>query len=428
MSSSPRGKSPANPAAYKWYVVAMLWFICFFNYADRQAIFSVFPKLQEEFGFNKKQLGLIGSAFMWVYAFGAPFAGYIGDRVRRKDLILGGCFFWSLITMMTGWCSKVWHFVTVRALEGFGETFYFPASMSLVSDYHNANTRSRAMSFHQSSVYAGTIGGSWAGAWFAEHYGWRVGFYIFGAAGLILSVVLYRFLIEPKRGQSEATAPTGPEEKVSVGEVLRAVFRTPTAVLVMGAFMCANFVAAIFLTWTPTFLVEKFGFKLTAAGLSGSVFIHLASALAVPIAGWVSDTLAKHMAGGRMLTQAAGLVIGAAFVFMVGFTNDKTTLLIAMTCFGLCKGFYDANIFAALYDVIPPRARGTAAGIMNTVGWGGGAIAPWAFGSFAMSGGGTEVQNMSQAISFGAFFYIVAALLLITAILFRAEKDVRKAS
>ena len=52
----------------------MLWFVCFFNYADRQAIFSVFPKLKEEFGFDKVQLGLIGSAFMWVYAFGAPAA------------------------------------------------------------------------------------------------------------------------------------------------------------------------------------------------------------------------------------------------------------------------------------------------------------------------------------------------------------------
>ena len=71
----------------------MLWFVCFFNYADRQAIFSVFPKLKEEFGFSPVQLGLIGSAFMWVYAAGAPFAGFIADRVRRKDLILGDAFF-----------------------------------------------------------------------------------------------------------------------------------------------------------------------------------------------------------------------------------------------------------------------------------------------------------------------------------------------
>ena len=112
----------------------MLWFVCFFNYADRQAIFAVFPTLRAEFGFDTVELGLIGSAFMWVYAGAAPAAGFIGDRVRRKDLILGGCLFWSFVTITTSWCSKLWHFVTVRALEGFGETFYFPASMALTSD------------------------------------------------------------------------------------------------------------------------------------------------------------------------------------------------------------------------------------------------------------------------------------------------------
>src|SRR5205823_3878326 len=122
---------------------------------------------------------------------------------RRKDLILGGCVFWSLVTATTGWCYKLWHFVTVRALEGFGETFYFPASMSLVSDYHSARTRSRALSFHQSSVYIGTILGSWLGAWFAEHLGWRFGFYFFGGMGVVLALALYRFLREPVRGQAE---------------------------------------------------------------------------------------------------------------------------------------------------------------------------------------------------------------------------------
>src|SRR5262245_10461464 len=159
--------------SYKWWVIFMLWFVCFFNYADRQAIYSVFPVLEKEFGFDPVQLGLIGSAFMWVYAGGAAFAGFIGDRVPRKHLILGGCLFWSFVTVTTGWCSKLWQFVTVRALEGLGETFYFPASMSLASDYHGKSTRSRALSFHQSSVYVGTIMGSWAGAWFAQEHGWR---------------------------------------------------------------------------------------------------------------------------------------------------------------------------------------------------------------------------------------------------------------
>src|SRR3954471_3887543 len=183
--------------SYKWWVVLMLWWVCFFNYADRQAIYSVFPKLEQEFGFNKLQLGLIGSAFMWVYAAGAPLAGLIVDRFRRKDLILGGCLFWSAVTVTTGWCSKLRDFVIVRAAEGLGETFYFPASMSLASDYHGRRTRSRALSLHQSSVYAGTVIGSWMGAWFAERHGWRVGFYIFGGCGMVLALVLFRFLREP---------------------------------------------------------------------------------------------------------------------------------------------------------------------------------------------------------------------------------------
>jgi sugar phosphate permease len=71
------GPAVARPS-YKWWVVFMLWMICLFNYADRQAIFSVFPVFKAEFGFTKSQLGLIGSAFMWVYAAGAPLAGVIG--------------------------------------------------------------------------------------------------------------------------------------------------------------------------------------------------------------------------------------------------------------------------------------------------------------------------------------------------------------
>lgn len=420
----PGPEMSSGLAHYKWWVVGMLWFVCFFNYADRQAIFAVFPKLSSEFGFSKTELGLIGSAFMWVYAACAPLAGFIGDRVPRKHLILGGCLFWSFVTVTTGWCSKLWHFVSVRALEGFGETFYFPASMSLISDYHAGTTRSRAMSLHQSGVYIGTILGSWAGAWFAVQWGWRVGFYFFGVSGMVLSLVLYRFLREPRRGQAEAT-PAEMSSKPSVREVLFDIFRTPTALLLMLVFVGANFVATIFLTWTPTFLVEKFQFKLTTAGLSGTVFIHLASALCVPLAGLAADRCARWRPGGRMLPQAAGLLAGAGFVTLVGRTTDVSTLIAAMTVFGVCKGFYDAGIFASLYDVIPARSRATAAGIMNTVGWGGGALGPLLTGWYSQHGSqGSEIANMSRFISGCGAVYVAGGLLLLIAVIFFGRRDV----
>src|SRR6185436_6905971 len=92
--------------SYKWWVVTMLWFVCFFNYADRQAIFSVFPLLKSEMSLSDVELGIVGSSFMWVYAGFGPLAGLIGDRLPRKTLIISGLIFWSLITIATALSTK----------------------------------------------------------------------------------------------------------------------------------------------------------------------------------------------------------------------------------------------------------------------------------------------------------------------------------
>ena len=416
-------KSIVQSPSYKWWVVAMLWFICFFNYADRQAISSVFAALEKEFGFTATQLGYIGSAFGYVYGACAILAGFVGDRVARRHLILGGCLFWSFVTVATAWCSKAWQFVAVRALEGLGETFYFPASMSMVSDYHSRKTRSRAMSFHQSSVYAGTVLGSWVAALLAEHYNWRYGFYVFGGAGFILAIILYRFLIEPTRGASEAVISVN-EPPVSFRVAVGDVVRRPTAWALMMAFVLANFVATIFLTWTPKFLMDKFDFKMSTAGLSGAAFIHLASAFAVPFAGAFADKLAERFVGGRILAQAGGLLLGATFVFFVGSTTSVAVLLASMVAFGLCKGFYDAGIFASLYDVVPPRSRSTAAGMMNTVGWGLGSFGPLLTGYYTDHGShGSKLENMSHFIAYSGLAYIVGGGLLLLAGLYLVRRD-----
>ena len=83
--------------AYRWWVIVMLWFICFFNNGDRQAINSIFPVLKKQFGFDTVQLGLIGSVFMWVYAtasalspVGEPEVKAVDDLAVPVALALGG--------------------------------------------------------------------------------------------------------------------------------------------------------------------------------------------------------------------------------------------------------------------------------------------------------------------------------------------------
>jgi len=166
------------------------------------------------------------------------------------------------------------------------------------------------------------------------------------------------------------------------------------------------------------FLVKKFNFQLAAAGLSGTVFIHLASAMTVPLAGFLADHWARRFAGGRILVQAIGLIVGAAFVYAVGRTRNSLHLIAAMTAFGACKGFYDSGIFASVYDVVEPRARASAAGLMNMIGWAGGGLGPLAIGWAATHGRhASTVENMSEAISLCGYVYLAGAVGLLIALL-----------
>lgn len=399
---------------YKWWVVFMLWFVCFFNYADRQAIFSVFPLLKQEMGLSDVQLGIVGAAFMWVYAGFGAIAGIVGDRFQRKTLIIGGLIFWSLVTIGTALSTDYIHLVICRALEGFGEAFYFPASMSLLSDYHSKETRSKAMSFHQSSVYAGTIAGGTVAGFMGQYYGWHTSFYLFGGLGVLLGVVLLGFLKEPVRGQAEVHEEIEDSSHVlldlkqgNILDSIKQVFKQPMVWILVAVFVGANFVASIFLTWMPSFLYNKFNMSLSMAGLNATFYLQMASVLGVISGGFLADKLVKTYRGGRMMAQCIGLIMGVPFIFLAGWTLSIPILILALIGFGYFKGLYDANIWASLHDVVKPKNRATAVGFMNSIGWFGGGIAP-----IAIAYASTK-YGMSASISATSALYLVFGLLLI---------------
>jgi MFS family permease len=384
----------------KWAVVALLWFVCFFNYADRQAIYSVFPLLKTEMGLSDVQLGIVGASFMWVYAAAAPLAGLVGDRFSRKNVIIAGLIFWSAITVATALSTRYSHLVICRALEGLGEAFYFPASMSMLSDYHGPETRSRAMAIHQSSVYAGTIAGGTVAGVMGQSLGWRSGFYLFGILGTLLGLVLIAWLREPARSE---TPEPGRSPVAGIGTVLK----TPMVLVLIAVFIGANFVASIVLTWMPSFLYQKFGMSLGAAGFSSTFYLQIASVMGVISGGVLADRLARRRPGGRMRTQAIGLMAGVPFIFITGWTLSVPILVLALAGFGYFKGLYDANIWASLHDVVPARVRATAVGVMNAAGWVGGGFAPIAI---ALA---SERYGMSAAISASSVVYLLVGSLLL---------------
>ena len=407
---------------YKWFVVGMLWWIAFFNYADRQAVFSLFPLLSRDFHLDNVQLGLLGSSFAWCYGVSAPVAGYIVDRVRRKTAILGGLRVWSIICMATALSRTFGQLLFFRAAEGLGETAYFPASMSLISDYHGKRTRSRAMGAHQTSVYAGTIAGGFFAGLIGQHYGWRLSFVVFGGCGVLLSVVLGRLLREPPRGAADladmgAAVPVVTHQ-TSLRESISILASTPTVLLCVAAFMCANFTTIVLFTWMPMLLYTKFHLSLAMAGLTATLYVQFTSMLGSPIGGWMADALRMRMPGGRILVQAIGIFLEAPFVALSALAHSMAWLIAGLLLWGIFKGWYEANIFASVFDVVRPEARGTTTGAMNLMGWlfGGGA-APLVVGYLANRIG------LGNAIAVTSFSCIGASILLAVAAFGFARRD-----
>jgi len=477
--------------SYKWAVVAMLWWMCFFNYADRQAIFSLFPLLEKEMHLTPVQLGWLGSSFALVYGLLAPFAGNVGDRFRRKNVIIAGLYIWSIICAFTAISRRFWHLLFFRAAEGLGETFYFPATTSLISDYHGQRTRSRALGLHNTGVYVGTIAGGFFAGLIGQHYGWRSSFYVFGGLGILLGVAIMWFIQEPRRGAAEraelgateheaepeaaatasglvpviaailayvvivaagayagyklamtigfsaawasipAGAVLGALPGIAVGlyvatriaygrsgmEFLRWVLATPTMLVLMLVFMGANAVALVPLSWMPKFVFDKFHLPLALAALGATFPIQVATMVGAPLGGWFADLLRRRTPGGRMLVQAAALIVGAPFVYLAGWSPVFWGLMAALGFWGLLKGMYDANIFASAFDVVPPRFRGTAAGFMNMAGWLGAFPAPIIIGYIA------ERRSLSVAIASASAVYVAAGVIMLIGIAAFARRD-----
>src|SRR5271156_6260956 len=229
---------------YPWVVVGLLWFCGFFNYADRQAVYSVFPLIKSEFGLSQEQLGYLGSAFMLVYALTSPFSGYTVDLLPRRLLITLGLTFWSLICAATALSRSFFQLIFFRAAEGLGESFYFPASMSILADYHGARTRSRALGIHQTSVYLGTAGGAVLAGYLGQTLGWRSPFWVLGLAGVAYAVLLGFILIEPRRESADDTGAdrhdladdslnASPVGSDSLAKKLGRILTNPAAVLLL---------------------------------------------------------------------------------------------------------------------------------------------------------------------------------------------------
>lgn len=400
---------------YRWELLAWLWLAFFFNQADRQVFGTVLPQLRAELGLSDVQAGLIASIFTAALAVMVPLAGYAGDNWSRKRIIAGSLLGWSAATLLTGFATGLGFLIAIRSIAtGAGEAFYAPSANSLIGEHH-VETRGLAMAVHQTSLYLGVVASGWLAGAIADHYGWRASFWVFGACGVLLAA-LTGWRLRPDSARTRT-------EPVPLRAVLSTVAGRPTVLLLALAFGCMVFVNVGYLTWMPTYLHERFGMSLAAAGFSSMFYHHALAFLGVMFGGSLSDRLARVNPVRRLDLQAAALFLGAPFLALLRASSGVPAACLALAGFGLFRGVYDSNIYASLFEVIEPRLRASAAGLVIAFAFLAGAFAPVALGAakqaFGLStglsllsvvylAGGVSIALASR-LSFAADFRAVRA-------------------
>ncbi|MBO4634952.1 MAG: MFS transporter [Bacteroidales bacterium] len=368
---------------YKWEVLALLWVAYLLNQGDRQVFNSVLPLIRDSLSLTDTSVSLIAVFFNLFYAAMVPIGGWMGDRFSRKWVCTLSILFWSVATMFTGLANGVFLLILTRSIAtGGGEAFFGPANYSLLGQYHT-DTRARAMSIHQTSYYVGVILAGWLAGYIGDHLGWQYAFYIFGGAGVIWAAVMaWRLKDAPAPAAGIKTAKNlpgrdGKGTKPGIWDGFKTVFTTPTALMVTIGFCGFIFVITGYMTWVPTFLQENFGQTGAQAGLHSMLWTYVAAFAGVLLAGTLSDRWAAKDPRKRMVIQGAGLILGAAFLPFMGTAKSIWLLYLCFAGWGFFRAFFDANIYAALYDVTPAHLHASCSSAMIMTGFAVGATAPY---------------------------------------------------
>jgi MFS family permease len=357
-----KGTAPRDWTGATTYSLGFLTLISAFNYLDRSLLGLALPAIKAEMAVSDTVLGLVsGLAFVLFYSLlGVPIA-WLADRWNRRNIIAVGFAFWSLMTLVTGWVANIWQLAAARFLMGAGEACGLAPSNSMISDLFRRERRALALSiFGTGSSIAFVVFFPILGI-VGEAYGWRSMFIVAGAPGILLALIFYLTVREPKRTglvpEMEGRALRDPR---SIFRDLAFLFRSPAYLYLLAAstFMGLNVFAVS--VWTPTFLERVHGMNMaTIASIIGPIrgIFGLSGVL---IGGFLIDRLMRRSPHWRVTLPALACLVLAPVEVVFLLSDSQWLWLSAFAASAFLTLIHQGPLFALVMEVASSRMRALA--------------------------------------------------------------------
>ena len=381
--TDPRGYPTPK---YAWTLLAFLTLAYISSFLDRYILGLLIDPIKADTGATDLQMGLLSSAFTWIYALAALPLGFLVDRRSRTKLVAIGVALWSAATVWTGMAKSFGTLLAARASVGVGEAVLSPAAFSMIGDSFPKERRGLPIAVYSMALVIGASianllsGGilKWAESLgdvvlplFGEVTTWQLIFIAVGLPGFLLALVFLVFREPPRIESSPREGASFADAFVWIGQNAKAFFTFVPIFMCMVAIAYGQFFNA------PLFS-RTYGWETSDYAIINGLSILAISPATYIFAGRYSD---KRVAAGD---KAAPLKLAILGLFIMIPTATIAPLLptgwmaFGLLCFTtLGIGLVSATGVNALLAIVPGDVRGVVVAIYYFfISFIGGALSP----------------------------------------------------
>ncbi len=353
--SQPDG---GHTALYAWTVFALTFGLMLSDYVSRQVITPLFPFLKQEWSLSDVQLGALVSVVALIVGVASIPIALLADRWGRVKSITAMAGLWGLATIGCGLAQNYGQMMAARAMVGLGEAGYGSAGSAIL--FHVFPKRRHAMiggAFLAAALF-GSVGGVVAGGLLSTHFSWRHAFFVVGAAGLLL-VVLYPLVVRDYKTVPLVAKDASGERRMRVGEIVRALFETRTALFTYLGSGFQMFILGVVNAWMPSYMSRYYGLAPDRAALQAGIVV-LVAGIGMIACGWLVDRLGQRDLSNKLRVPAAFALTACALLVLAFALPPGPAQYALILCGVFVAGGHSGAAGAVISDVTHPGLRATA--------------------------------------------------------------------
>jgi len=353
-------------------------------YTCRLALSMVKKPLIDGGIFTPVELGIIGSALFYTYAFGKLTNGFLADHMNLKIFFAFGVLISALINIGMGFSTILWVSVLLWGLNGWFQGFGAPTGAVALATWFSNSERGRMYGIW-STAHAIGEGLTFVGvAGLVTLWGWRAGFWGPGVLCIVVAGGLYLLMqdrpqtlglprVAEWKNDYVSSDEGSKEKKESTWAVQRTILKIP-AIWVLALASASIYVTRYAInSWGVLYLQEAKGYSLMQAGAAISVNT-VAGILGALAFGFASDKIFNARRPPTNVIFAAMEIIGLLMVFF-GPPGKPVFMTVAFFIYGFgLTGLVTSlgGLFAL--DIAPKRAAGAAMGFIGVFSYIGAAL------------------------------------------------------